>query len=183
VAGAGVGSIGVGGMISLVGGILLAGAAVLPDTRAGFLLGGAAWLVPGLVLAAGGVGLLLPVRWGRTLSLAGASLGLAAMALVAVNRAAIAPSLARTFEVVRDDPNASKDVRDLLDVAKRQGGGDPVDSLRSPHGAEARDWILFAECCVPVGPWCLVLLVALGPSWGRRAVEAGVRGTAPREER
>jgi hypothetical protein len=176
VAAAGVGSLGVGGMTSLVGGILLAGAAILPDTRAGFVLGGAAWLVPGLLLAAGGVGLLLPVRWGRTLSLAGASLGLAAMALVAVNRATIAPSLARTFEVVRDDPNASKDVRDLLSFANRQGGGDPVDALRSPHGAEARDWILFTECCLPLGPWCLALLIALGPPRGRRAVEAGVRG-------
>jgi hypothetical protein len=177
VAAAGAGSVCVGGLAALGGGIALFGATVLPESaRGAFALAGAAWLVPGLLVASGGVGLLLPVRWGRPLSLAGAALGLVLLGAVVARRAAIAPALADGIDWGRAHPEAGESVRGYLDRARKYSGGqDPLEALRDPGTAEVQAWVLAGECCLPVGPWHLALLVLLGPPWGRRAVEAGVR--------
>jgi len=165
----GVGSIGLGGFQAL-GGLMLAWVATLVGGKAGGTFFGLclAWLLPGLVLATSGAGVVTGARWGRALSLAAVAAGALALGLVAWNRAAIPAAVADFYEYVEREHGSSRDVADLLKRMQAAGQGDPVAVLRDPDTARVSAWTFTVECCCPVVPWYLVVLLACALPGGRR---------------
>ena len=165
----GVGSLGMGGVQALGGLMLvLAGMQVPGPAAAVFFGAGAAWLVPGLVLAASGVGVVLGSRWARGLSLGAVAAGAAALALVAVNRRSIPPAMADGIEYAASHPDAKGGPGEMLARLRRSPEGDPVATFRNPELLEYTGWTFTGYCCCPIVPWYLVVLLACAPSWGRR---------------
>jgi hypothetical protein len=165
----GVGSLGLGGMQGLGGLMLLWAASLLGGGSAKVFLGlGLVWLVPGVLLAVSGVGVVMGTRWARGLSLASVAVGCLAFGLVAWNRDAIPAAVADFIEYGEREHGSSKDMAGLYKRLRESGGGDPSAVLRDPEMSKASAWTFTAECCCPVVPWYLIVLIACGFPSGRR---------------
>jgi hypothetical protein len=165
----GVGSLGLGGLQGLGGLLMLWAASLLGGGPGKVFLGlGLAWLLPGILVAVSGVGVVTGARWARALSLGAVAAGSLALGLVAWNRAAIPGAVADFIEYGEREHGSSREMADAFKRLRAQGGGDPVAVLRDPELAKTSAWTFTVECCCPVFPWYLVLLVACGLPWGRR---------------
>ncbi len=165
----GVGSIGLGGLQGLGGLALLWLGMQMKGSAAGvfFLLGGA-WLLPGVALAAGGVGIVSGARWGRWLSVGAVAMGVGALSLVAERRTTIPPAVADAIEFASAHPEAKGALADTLVRLRKDKSGDPVVILRDPGQADVQGWAYAVYCGCPVLPWYALLLLACVPTWGRR---------------
>lgn len=160
----GVGSIGLGGFqcLGAMGMAYMAAEVGGPAGTVFFALA-AAWFVPGLLLAASGVGVVAGTRWGRGLSLAAAGAMVLSLVLVAANRKPIPGAVAGLVEFGEKQGGAAEIVKKF-----REGGsGDPVAALRDPDQAEASAWVFTAECGCGM-PWYLVVLAVCALPAGRR---------------
>jgi hypothetical protein len=158
-----VGSIGLGGLQALGGAVLLWWALQLRGPSTGTLCGAAAaWIVPGVLLAASGVGVTSGARWGRSASLAAVLAGALAVSLVALGRLAVPPAMADAVEYVLSRPEAKGDLAQALRRHR------PVESLRDPALVPVHAWTFTAYCGCPVLPWYLTVLFACGGPWARR---------------
>jgi hypothetical protein len=164
-----VGSIGLGG-IQVLAGLLLVGVALSGPASAteSFLLLGLAWLVPGLLLGAGGVGVVLGSRWARRISLAAVIGSLAFLGCVGAFRRSLPPAVADAGEWAIQHPEAPPIAKDLWKKMVRGPDQDNLALLRDPSQAGAIGWAYTAYCGCPVLPWYLVVLLACALPSGRR---------------
>lgn len=170
----GVGSIGLGGFQCL-GAMGMAYMAAEVGGPAGTVFFGlaAAWFVPGILLAASGVGVVAGIRWGRGLSLVAAGAMVLSLVLVAANRRPIPGAVASLVEYGEKQGGAAEIVKKFRSSA----GGDPVAALRDPHQADASAWVFTVECGCGL-PWYLVVLAACALPAGRRIAIPTPSGTS-----
>jgi len=167
----GVGSVGLGGLQVLVGAALLLLGMEGPESgRTVFPLMALGWILPGTLLAAGGVGVVLGRRWGRALSLAAVLAGASLLVLVALHREDIPPAVADSTEWVANHPDAKGAPGDFLRKLIQGKGAASLRTLRDPSLASEMGWAYTGAQCLPVLPWYLVVLVACGSKWGDRIV-------------
>ena len=165
----GVGSVGLGGLQALTG-LLLCGIALTgpPSSRGAFLLLGAPWLLPGLLLGISGVLVTLRSPRGRMLSLVAVAAGALGIGIVAVHRASVPPSVADAGEWALGHPEAPPWAKKMFQEMSRGNGEMQLADLRDPDRRNAQGWIFTGYCCCPVLPWYLTILFACAPPWGKR---------------
>ena len=154
---------GLGGAALIAVGMLLKG-----GSAGVFYFLGAAWLLPGVALAASGVGVVTGARWGRRLSVAAVILGAVTLSIVALRRTTIPPAMADAIEFASEHPDAKGGLGDTLARVRKERDVDPVVFLRDPDQASLQGWFYTGYCGCPGIPWYAVLLFACVPAWGRR---------------
>jgi len=163
----GTGSLGLGGLQFLTGLLLLALALSGPSSAAGpIAMLGLAWLLPGFLLGAGGIGIVIGAPWARRVSLAAAIVGIAFLGGVGAARQSIPPAVADEGEWALHHPEAPPLARDLWKRAGRDS--DALAILRDPSQANTIGWTYSAYCCCPVLPWYLVVLLVCALPAGKR---------------
>ncbi|MHC4821336.1 MAG: hypothetical protein ACYTDX_06415 [Planctomycetota bacterium] len=167
----GVGSVGIGGLQAIVGALLsVVGIAGPEGSRGIFLLLGLAWLIPGLMVAAGGVGVVLKRRWGRRLSIAAAVVGILMLVGVIINRSKIPQGILSLYEYAEKQEDVSPEMKKFREQMTKGQNRENMELMRSPQHQAWFGGVFAGYCCIPVGPWYLTLLFALVPPWGRRVV-------------
>jgi len=165
----GVGSVGLGGLQALGGLLMCAVALSAPvGARAGFLLAGVAWLVPGLLLGLSGVAVTAGWSSARGLCLAAVAAAALGIGTFAAARRSVPPAVAEAGEWMLTHPEFTPEARDTVrDLFRRFSGAgerieplDAVRALRDPEiGESAARWYA-GYCCCPVLPWYLLVLLA-----------------------
>lgn len=137
-----------------------------------FLLASAAWLLPGALLVAAGIGIVIGARWARGLSLAAVAAGAAGVGAVALRRERIPPAVADLVEFASSQGGVQKQLSEALANLRKGPTGDPVAILRDPAQAPVQGAIYTGYCCCPALPWQILLLLVCATPLGRRIAAA-----------
>jgi hypothetical protein len=157
----GVGSVSLGGLQALAG-LMMCGVALSApgEARGAFLLGGLAWLVPGVLLGLSGVAVTAGWPSARRLCFVAVAAAAAGIGAFILGRGSVPAGVADAGEWMLSHPETPewglKIVRDAAD-------GDPrrtIALLRDPEVAETAAWAYSGYCCCPVLPWYLLVLAA-----------------------
>ena len=157
----GVGSVSLGGLQALAGLMMCGVALAAPgDARGAFLLGGLAWLVPGILLGLSGVAVTAGWPPARRLCFVAVAAAAAGIAAFTVGRESVPAGVADAGEWMLSHPETPewglKLLRDAADGDPRQ----TIRLLRDPEVAGTAGWAYSAYCCCPVLPWYLLVLAA-----------------------
>lgn len=157
----GVGSVSLGGLQALAG-LMMCGVALSAPggARGAFLLGGLAWLVPGVLLGLSGVAVTAGWPSARRLCFVAVAAAAAGVAAFTVGRESVPPGVADAGEWILSHPDTPEWGLKLL---REYSEGDPrqtIRLLRDPDVAETAGWAYSAYCCCPVLPWYLLVLLA-----------------------
>ena len=166
----GVGSVSLGGLQALAG-LMMCGVALSAPggAREAFLLGGLAWLVPGVLLGVSGVAVTAGWPSARRLCFVAVAAAAAGIGAFTVGRESVPPGVADAGEWMLSHPDTPewglKLLRDAADDDPRR----TIGLLRDPEVAGAAAWAYSGYCCCPVLPWYLLVLLAAAAG-GRFAV-------------
>jgi len=157
----GVGSIGMGGLQALAGlGMGFVGLSAGGAAPAGFLLTGAAWFVPGMLLGVSGVAVLGGWPSARRLCVLAVIAAAAGLGLVAWRRQALPPAIADAAQWALEHPEAPPWARKAFDESAAGRGRDLLKSLKDPGVAREAAPFYVGYCSCPILPWYLLVLAA-----------------------